>query len=301
MDLETDLKELSEELKCDCEIISVIRLRRLKIDGTWIDSETVRVCFKGPTLPPYVYGYGTRFKVEPYTFPVTQCSGCWRYGYILKYCPIKKKLCPKCGAEHDNCETTNFKCLNCKGTHMSLDKSCPVFLKEKEIRCIMCNDNCSYRNALMKYNNVKNPRKILITQEDKSIKETTAQSSPILTYKQALQKTQIRQVTEDTSETENYNVEDNSRDINTQIHKKKTNKNKNKYYLEQEMELETDVNHETTQNSQEQENLRKKNRSVLLLLLLQKCKEILATEENFEEKIKAYISNIIERINIMCS
>lgn len=151
VDLEINISEIKEDLKCDSEIASVMRLKRQTITGEWVDSETVRICFQSSTLPPFVYSYGCRFKVEPYTFPVTQCSRCWRYGHLARTCPSNKVICPKCGGPHDNCEVIEYKCINCKGRHMALNKTCPAFLKEKEIRKIMSKENCTYRKALLIY------------------------------------------------------------------------------------------------------------------------------------------------------
>lgn len=149
VDLELNDKEIMEILESSTKIVSVKRLDRMENGGKWVKSETIRICFEESTLPPYVYAYGCRFKVESYVFPVNQCSGCWKFGHLLKFCPTKKKLCPKCGSpEHSNCELNNYKCLNCKGSHLVLDKSCPVFLKEKTIRNIMCKENLTYRKAL---------------------------------------------------------------------------------------------------------------------------------------------------------
>lgn len=73
IELEIDEEELIKSFKCEVEIAAARRLKRMNDSGGWCDSETVRFCFKSSTLPPFVYGYGCRFKVEPYTFPVTQC------------------------------------------------------------------------------------------------------------------------------------------------------------------------------------------------------------------------------------
>lgn len=87
VDLDTTEEEMKGIFESDYEIFSI---KRLTSDKEWKDSETIRIGFKSSTLLPYVYGYGIRFKVEPYTFPVTQCSGCWKYGHIAHYCPTKK-------------------------------------------------------------------------------------------------------------------------------------------------------------------------------------------------------------------
>ncbi|CAH2090525.1 unnamed protein product [Euphydryas editha] len=155
IDIDLKEEEIREIFQCQNKIVSVKRLKRLTGDGQWVDSETIRMCFQSSTLPPYIHGYGCRFKVEPYTFPVTQCSGCWKYGHLVRFCPTKKIMCPKCGNDHANCETTKFTCLNCNGNHMALDKSCPVFTKEKEIRKIMSTENCSYRKAFEKFEDKK--------------------------------------------------------------------------------------------------------------------------------------------------
>lgn len=151
IDLETDINEMIEDLECMYDVISIRRLKRLTDKGQWSDSETIRVTFKSSTLPPYVIMYGCRFEVEPYIFPVTQCSGCWKYGHVVRFCPTKKIICPKCRGHHANCETTSFKCVNCNGDHMALNKICPQFTKEKEIRVIMSKENCVYRKALTIY------------------------------------------------------------------------------------------------------------------------------------------------------
>lgn len=150
IDLDVEEEELVKEFSSEYEILSVKRMKRFT-EEKWINSETVRVCFKGPTLPPYVYSYGCRFKVEPYVFPVSQCSGCWKYGHLIRQCPTKKIICPKCGGQHINCEASEYYCINCKGDHMSLSKNCPLFLKEKQIRLLMSQENCTYKKALNIY------------------------------------------------------------------------------------------------------------------------------------------------------
>ncbi|CAH1647536.1 unnamed protein product [Spodoptera littoralis] len=149
IDLDIEDKEFQDSLECEHQVVSVRRLKRLTDTGGWINSETVRICLRSVFTPICLYIYGYRFKVEPYTFPVTQCSACWRYAHPLKICPTKNNLCPKCGKEHANCETKEYKCLNCKGAHMALDKSCPIFLKEKAN--IMCQENCTYGKALCQF------------------------------------------------------------------------------------------------------------------------------------------------------
>lgn len=142
--------ELLKEISCNVEVITAKRLNRRTEEG-WVSSETVRIGFSGPSLPPYIYLFDLRVRVEPYKFPVTQCSRCWRFGHVIKMCPSNKIICPKCGQHHANCEVTSFKCVNCSGKHMALSKLCPIYKKEKHIRELMAEFNCSYQKALSIY------------------------------------------------------------------------------------------------------------------------------------------------------
>nr|XP_026489048.1 uncharacterized protein LOC113395620 [Vanessa tameamea]XP_026489171.1 uncharacterized protein LOC113395707 [Vanessa tameamea] len=152
IDLELSEKDVHESIATDLEIASVKRLfRRNDETAGWTESETIRLCFKGSSLPSHIFIYGLKVKVEPYVFPVTQCSKCWRFGHTHKYCPSKIMICPKCTKNHSNCETNQFKCINCGGQHMSLVRTCPIFLKEKRIRQLMAEFNCTFRKATMMY------------------------------------------------------------------------------------------------------------------------------------------------------
>ena len=66
-------------------------------------------------------------------------------------CPSKNVICPKCGAHHENCDTLSFSCVNCKGNHISLSKSCPAYKKERRLREIMSEFGRTYRKALECY------------------------------------------------------------------------------------------------------------------------------------------------------
>lgn len=157
VDLELTDEQLKNCITCpdNFELVSLKRLQRRNINDSskdlWVTSEAVRLCFKGDMLPAYVYTDGLRIKVEPFVFPVSQCSRCWKFGHTARVCPSKKELCPKCGNNHSNCDTQNFKCLNCDGPHMALSKTCPAFLKEKNLKNLMAEFNCTYRKALLLY------------------------------------------------------------------------------------------------------------------------------------------------------
>jgi hypothetical protein len=134
------------------KLVSAKRLNKRSTEGTgWSPSECARLCFEGSWLPPYVYVDGLKIKVEPFVFPVTQCSRCWKLGHSAKRCSASEIICPKCGGKHENCNTSVFKCVNCSGKHMALQRVCPIFAKEKRLREIMAEYNCTYRKALQVY------------------------------------------------------------------------------------------------------------------------------------------------------
>ncbi|XP_047025512.1 uncharacterized protein LOC124634132 [Helicoverpa zea] len=300
IDLETEIEELQNTLKCDTDIISIIRLKRLNNEGNWIESETIRICFKGPTLPPYVYGYGCRFKVEPYTFPVSQCSGCWKYGHIRKYCPLKKVLCPKCGQNHTNCEIKVFKCLNCRGPHLAFDKTCPVFLKEKELRNIMCKEACSYKKALeLLLKNREDVTHTVKSSEQTSEQKSVSQSK---SYRDAL----LNDIPDKCIEQE-INYEENETISSEELHgqnrrtgqKKKINK---KLVTEEDGDIETlrmewsDDSVAEQQASEQKEEKDKSTLKITFFKLLQKLKVIIMSKSNFEEKVKCFCKIIFGEI-----
>lgn len=155
IDLEITNDEILNKITCPhtAQLVAVSRLNRRNLNEYgWIPCETVRLCFKGSFVPAYVNVDDMRIKVEKYVFPVSQCSRCWKYGHTIKKCPSSKIVCPKCGKNHANCETEEFNCINCSGKHMALSKKvCPVFLKEKKLRDLMAEFNCTYRKALEMY------------------------------------------------------------------------------------------------------------------------------------------------------
>ncbi|XP_045500762.1 uncharacterized protein LOC123698220 [Colias croceus] len=144
------------------KIVSLYRLKRRNSSEKegWSNSECIRICFKGNYLPSYVLVDSLKIKVDPYyIFPVSQCSRCWKLGHFTKRCPSSKIVCPKCGKNHANCEAKSFYCVNCRGQHMSLARTCPAFLKEKKLREIMAEYNCTYKRALTIYVPSESPRK----------------------------------------------------------------------------------------------------------------------------------------------
>lgn len=153
VDLELTEEQALEAIKCPNEIkvLSFKRLKRRNEAGEWIPSEVARIDFNCSYLPAHIYIDNLRVKVDPYIFPVTQCSRCWKFGHPKARCASRSIVCPKCCGSHENCETMQYKCVNCNGDHMALNRICPVYLREKRLRELMAEFNCSYKGACNLY------------------------------------------------------------------------------------------------------------------------------------------------------
>lgn len=304
--IEIDLseKELMESITCPSEVVYLRRLkRRNKTETGWIESETVRLGFKGSSLPSHVSIYGMRVNVQPYVFPVTQCSRCWRFGHTHKLCPSKKVVCPKCGGKHENCEITSFKCVNCTDKHMALDKSCPIFKKEKKIRDIMAELNVTYRKAREMY--------VPPTEETKEFYPSVS-SSPILPLEKVAGRqasySSVVQIDPKIKPTKTYH---NQKTSNLSNHTAQQDKNKNQKKKKNKPNLMWDLQNEEESIDQECEEDENKNdnnkedecgsqKSDSFKRLLERLKEmVLAKGMNMHEKIIYIVKTCIEWLCVM--
>lgn len=112
-------------------------------------TETVVVTFEGNKLPSHIYINSVRCQVEPYIANVVQCYNCLRFGHVSDQCKSKGKTCRNCATIHEGeCEIEKISCLHCKSSlHNSLDKKCPSYTKQREIKKIMAIKNLSFRDA----------------------------------------------------------------------------------------------------------------------------------------------------------
>lgn len=286
MDLDTNEEEMLKTLTCETDILAVKRLKRIDQNGQWIDSETVRFSFKGSVLPSYICGFGCRFRVDPYTFPVTQCSNCWKYGHLRRGCPSKRSFCPKCGEDHLNCESKTFTCVNCKGSHMALDKSCPTFLKEKEIRDIMRLENITYRKALHVY--LKKREYIMIDKDyDRRIADVPPTNFTGTTYRDVV----IGQMHQEEVESMEEGIEEH--DQNVDRTNKPVKSNKKKFVKKQNNNRKVNENIEAPTKAPNIEEEITKERKLELKILLKKAKEIFTSAGSLEEKIISVIKFIV--------
>lgn len=309
-DLDIDEEEIMKSYTCKYDILAMKRLKRLTEDGQWVDSEVIRLRFKGPSLPSYISGYGCRFKVEPYTFPVSQCSGCWKFNHSRNYCPTKKIICPKCGEKHDNCATKEFKCINCGGPHIALDKNCPAYLKEKKIREIMSKNNCTYKIALQmlvkqKPTNDYVPEPIHLEERTLDAHTLPPGNQPnrnksyrdALTNKHTTELTQSFSCLEETSEeVDNASVILPSRKPagrrKFRIKRKTTERKNNTHHTEEEGE-------EDLHPNKSKKYVENKKSNLGIWKTLHRMKDIVLSEKPLEEKINLCIKTILEELTTL--
>lgn len=311
--IEVDIKEeeLKENFQSDYEIVSIKRLKCLDIENTWIDSEAIRVGFKNNEIPQHVYAFGCRFKVHPYTYPVTQCAKCWKYGHLARACTIKKSICPRCGDNHLDCNTTDYKCCNCKGSHKAFDKTCKMFLKEKEIRLIMKTDNSTYKQALNKYlQNHKHTQIIIPTFEDEAdnhniqISETTTTSTTnnVPTYRDIV----VTQASIHTKDNNLLDIEHTQKENVTKANTKTSQKTKSNIPIRKkkgqtinnnmEMDLEMVEQENGDFESSEPQQSEDKKTKLNFKRYFDRFKTVCSSEGNIEDKIMSVLKIIFEEI-----
>lgn len=120
------------------KIVEVYRVPYFDKDSsgsvTKTDSDFMLISFCGSHIPTHVlFENALLIPVQAYFEPVLQCKCCWFYGHSKRACRGKER-CVACGLTHTE-EACNapILCVNCKGPHRSNDRSCPEFLKRKEV------------------------------------------------------------------------------------------------------------------------------------------------------------------------
>lgn len=314
-DIELDIEddELKNIFECDQDILNIKRLYKKDEEGKWVKSETIRMCFKGSTLPSFVRAYGCRMKVDVYMYPVSQCSKCWRFGHIRNFCPSKVDICPKCGKDHANCDTTDYKCVNCKGEHMSIVKSvCPAFQRERQIRIYMSQNSCTYKVAVREMNEKKKLNNKTVEVEVHNVHQmepkpltNTAGSSPSgdtgPTYRDVcagLTNRTLNQTDKLDDEINNSNkLDDTKRKKITKTNKKKRKQEHHESEISDE-EVGFLPNEDEVRTNEKES---KRERKSLFRRILENIKDILLSEDSLENKFKKFITSMLEELKVFIS
>lgn len=157
-------RNVSVPLGCG-KILKIRRLnRKVKINDSvsWKPSESVVITFDGQVLPKRIFMCYNALPVEIYIFPTIQCYKCCRYGHTKVQCRSKTPICYNCGGQHagvscDRSDEDPLFCVMCKveGSHSAIDKSCPEFVRQTEIKLKMAQSCMSYAEASKCFPSVK--------------------------------------------------------------------------------------------------------------------------------------------------
>lgn len=127
-------------------VTAVKRITIRKRDET-IKTNTYILTFDKPTLPDKISVGYLKVNVELYIPNPIRCYKCQKYGHGSVICK-SPAICYNCGEEDHVAPCLKPpKCRNCGGPHPASDKTCPNWIKEKEIQKIRCSKKVSHEEA----------------------------------------------------------------------------------------------------------------------------------------------------------
>lgn len=154
--LDVPLEEFSDAIlneNVNVKINSLFRLRRRnRTTKEMEDSASVVIEFKGQCLPDTLIIWRSVIRVTPYVQAVRLCFKCGLIGHLSKFCN-RNQCCLTCANHHPRDPQCALppKCINCDGSHRTLDRSCPAYVKRNDIAKIMARNNLSYLEAARIY------------------------------------------------------------------------------------------------------------------------------------------------------
>lgn len=139
-DWDNSTQKLEEAIDNKINVISIERILKRRFNRTdksttWCNTSNFIIVFKGRFLLDNISLYNglVKLKVRPYISLVKQCYNCYRFGHTKAVCRSKCKICIVCSeAFHGLCDRPD-KCVNCGGKHKANDRSCEIYLYNKQI------------------------------------------------------------------------------------------------------------------------------------------------------------------------
>jgi len=156
--VKTNLENLKMKMKTsnDTEIHKIERLKK-RVNGSWVDSDSIKVTFIDSKCPEAVMVHYVRYKVRTFINDPMQCYFCQKLGHTSYGCTAKIPKCLLCAGKHkkEDCKAVERLCANCKGNHAANSMKCTYIQMAKEIEETKVKQNLDYHTARQKVINRK--------------------------------------------------------------------------------------------------------------------------------------------------
>ena len=153
-----DLRDVSNDDIADgLADFGVTAAHRILARRGTVPTNNIILTFDSTDMPSEVRVGYVRVRVRPYVPAPMRCFRCQRFGHTKDNCR-GKPVCSKCASQDhtdDTCSSETPRCVNCgegQTPHSAYDRSCPTYVKEKEINTIKATRNLSFKEAREVYN-----------------------------------------------------------------------------------------------------------------------------------------------------
>ncbi|KAF0297980.1 Gem-associated protein 2 [Amphibalanus amphitrite] len=153
-----DLRNVSDEDIADgLSEYGVTAARRILTRRGTVPTNNIILTFDTTDMPNEVRVGYIKVRVRPYVPAPMRCYRCQRFGHTKDNCR-GRPTCSKCASQDhtdDTCDSETPRCVNCgegQKPHSAYDRSCPTYVKEKEINTIKATRNLSFKEAREVYN-----------------------------------------------------------------------------------------------------------------------------------------------------
>lgn len=150
-------EEILKSLKAQ-NVSEIYRFKKHLFDGSLIDSGSFALTFLSKMRPDMIRISFLNLHVYPLLQKPMQCNHCMLIGHTMKKCKASHETyCKTCFHRTPNDQTHDCieVCKNCRGSHFSNVKTCPVYIKEKMILQLKSSEQISYFEAKKRLNNTE--------------------------------------------------------------------------------------------------------------------------------------------------
>ena len=153
-----DLRGVSDEdIAVGLADFGVTAARRIMTKRGTVSTNNILLTFDSTDLPSEIRVGYVKVRVRPFVPAPMRCFRCQRFGHTKDNCR-GRPTCSKCASQDhtdETCDSETPRCVNCgegQTPHSAYDRSCPAYVKEKEIMTIKATRNLSFKEAREVYN-----------------------------------------------------------------------------------------------------------------------------------------------------